>query len=334
MDNLDLGEPIPYTTRWWDSDGDPVEPSAVLVSVYKPNGTSTTHAKAALTGTSSATPPGTLDVWSLSVVGDVAGLWRFHAEATIGADSAVPQEFMVLVGIEEATGWCGQWATWDDVARCGVAPEIDAFGRDLALDTATEILYLLSGRKYPGICTATRSLCSPALACSPGPGGPCDPYPSIDLGGRYPVWDAWDVTLGGVVLDPSAYEIRGRRWLVRTDGQVWPVGTGVAVDQPDAFVATWAYGRQPPITGRLAAARYALEQAKLCVGGTCSLNAQSARNVVREGITYTVLDADSVIAEGRTGLGSVDAWLVADALSAKSPPHAFHPALGASRRMA
>lgn len=332
MDNLDLGEPIPYTTRWWDSTGAPVEPTSITITVSKPDGTISTHTKGTLTGSSSVTPAGVLDVWSLSVVGDVAGLWRFHADAKIGVDSAVPQEFMVLVGVEEATGWCGQWATWEDVTRCGAAPNLDAFGRDLVLDNATEILYLLTDRKYPGICTVTRSLCHACGHCYPSVCA-CDPYPSIDLASRYPILGVWDVRVGGELLDPTAYEVRGRRWLVRLDGAQWPLGTGWVANRPDLFSATWAYGRERPISGRLAAARYALELARLCADGTCGLDPQSARNVVREGITYTVLDPDSVIAEGRTGLSSVDAWIIADAVGHKPRPHGFAPALGAQRRM-
>lgn len=333
MDNIDIGETIPVVTRWWDGDGAPIEPSAITLTIAKPDGTTVTKTKADLTPASSTTPASVLDIWSIDLIGDIAGLWRIHATATLAGDAAVPQDFMVLVGVEEQTGPCGQWASWDDVARCGGnVPELDAAQQDIMLDQATEILYLLSGRKYPGICTATRALCYACQSCAPAICS-CDPYPSVDLGGRYPVWAAWDVTLDGVLLDASAYEVRGRRWLVRTDGQTWPLGMNWSASDPDAFSVTWAYGRQPPLSGRLAAARYALEQAKLCVGLPCGINPQSATNVNREGLTYTVLDVDGVIADGRTGLSSVDAWLVADAQTSKAAPHMYHPSLGASRRI-
>lgn len=332
MDNVDLGEPIPIVSRWWDENGVAANPTTITVTVTKPNGVAVTKTKADHAGsTSGPTPPGTLDVWKLELTADVVGLWRIHTVATVNGDTAIPQEFMVLVGLDEATGWCGQWASWEDVSRCSTPPDLDAFARDLALDNATEILYLLSDRKYPGICTTTRSLCFAGQSCWPEIAA-CSPYPAIDLGGAYPVWDAWDVKLSGVALDPAAYEVRGRRFLVRLDGQAWPYGTIALASNPDPLVVTWAYGRQPPVSGRLAAARYAAEIAKLCAGDPCGVNVQSARSVTREGTNYTVLDADSVISEGRTGLGSVDAWLVADA---KRKPEAriFHPALGASRRL-
>lgn len=332
MDNVDLGEPIPIVSRWWDESGAPAEPSTLVVTITKPNGVIVTKAKVDHAGsTSGPTPPGTLDVWRVDVPADVRGLWRIHTAATVAGDAAIPREFMVIVGLAETTGWCEQWASWEDVNRCGTPPELDAIARDLALDNATEILYLLSDRKYPGICTTTRSLCFAGQQCWPEVRA-CEPFPAIDLGGAYPIWDAWDVKLSGVALDPAAYEVRGRRYLVRLDGQAWPYGVPALATDPDPLVVTWAYGRQPPVSGRLAAARYAAEIAKLCAGDACGVNIQTARNVNREGITYTVLDADAVISEGRTGLGSVDAWLIADA---KRKPEAriFHPALGPSRRL-
>lgn len=333
MDNVDVGEPIPYRTRWWDEDGAPVEPSAIVTTIDKPDGTTLTKAKTDMTGSSSLTPASTLDVWELELTADVAGLWRFHSEATVDGDKTVPSDFAVLVGVDDATGWCGQWASWDDVTRCGSPPTLDRIGMDLVLDAATEVLFNLSGRRYPGICTVTRSLCFACHACAPAICS-CDPYPSIDLGGRYPVWDAWDVKLAGVTLPRSSYVVRGRRWLVRTDGQVWPYGTAYVSGNPDPMVASWAYGRQPPVGARLAAARYANELAKLCIGAACGIAPQSARSVNREGTTYVVLDADQVIAEGRTGIGPIDAWLVADERAQKAPAHIYHPALGASRRLA
>lgn len=332
MDNVDVGEQLPIVTKWWDADGVPAEPDTIVVTIHKPDGSTVALTKANLSGTKSDPANTALDVWSADVLANVAGLWRITASATTAGDTATPQEFMVLVGVEEATGWCGQWVTWADVERCGTPPDLDPAGQDLVLDQATEILYLLSGRRYPGICTATRALCYACHSCYPAICS-CDPYPSVDLGGRYPVWAAWDVKLAGVLLAPTAYEIRGRRWLVRIDGDVWPLGLTWRAEDPDAFAVTWAYGRQPPLSGRLAAARYALEAARLCAGQPCVLNSQSATNVVREGVTYTVLDADSVIALGRTGLGSVDAWLVADEKSLKPEPHIYHPLLGASRRI-
>jgi hypothetical protein len=326
VQTIDVGEPIAITTKWWDDAGAPLNPATLNLTIFRPDGTSLVVAKGAMT------QGATTDVWNYRTTATQRGLWRVHAEATDGSGAVLtPQDFAVLVDPDEATGWCGQWATWSDVAACGTPPSADEAQKDVWLDQATELLYLLTDRSYPGICTVTRSLCYACRTCAPDICS-CDPYPSVDLGGRYPVWGAWDVTERGVVLDPTAYTVRGRRWLLRTDGQPWNAGVAWRASDPDWLRVTWAYGRQPPTSGRLAAARFALEIARRCKGLDCGLP-QRITNVNREGLTYTVLDTMSILAEGRTGLDLVDTWIIAERRARKAPPHGYWPGLTPSRRI-
>ena len=145
------------------------------------------------------------------------------------------------------------------------------------------------------------------------------------------------VAVRTIELPPSAYTVRGRRWLVRLDGQVWPSGwfsVPPMPDQPDPneFRVSWAYGRIPPLGGKMAAAQFALEIAKRCAGDkTCQLP-QRVSNITREGVSYTILDTMQTIADGRTGIATVDLWLLADKRGRQPRPHLYAPYVGATRR--
>jgi len=328
VDMLDVGEPLLIRTTWWDENGDAVNPSTIALTITKPDGTVVSKTKADMTST-------VVGVWEYDTTGDQAGLWRIHAVAVAGGRTQILDD-QVLVGIDDSTGPCDAWVTWDDVEACGTiklpaGQTIDPAAAQLWLDQATEILYDLSGRRYPGICTATRSLCFACQSCWPTICS-CDPYPSIDLGGKFPVLGAWDVTVDGVTLAPSAYTIRGRRWLVRLDGQVWTqTGWNFAQD-PAGFRVSWAYGRVPPAAGKAAAAKLASEIAKRCVGDkTCQLP-QRVTSINREGVTFTVIDPMRMLDEGKTGVYEIDLWLMSEKAGMKPRPHIYHPALGASRR--
>lgn len=332
MQQLDVGEPIPIRTQWWDDDGAAVEPNAIAVTITTPTGATITRSKAQMAGSSSLTPASTLDVWSFDVVADAEGLWLIHAVATIGVEQSV-QDSSVIVGENGAPGQvpCQPWCTWDEVEACGsVTPEpTNEIAKELWIDQASEIMFNLTARRYPGVCVVTRSLCYACAHCRPLVCS-CDPYPGIDLGGRYPVWGVYSVIVDGTPLDATSYAIRGRRWLVRTDGQVWPSGWN-AID-PNAWRVQYAVGELPTTAARLAAARLALEIAKRCSGDASCKLPQRVTNVVREGVTFTVLDSMKMIAEGRTGLDLVDLWIASDNIGNKPQPGIYHPAMHSGRR--
>jgi len=320
-----IGEPRQLTSSWYDDNGDGAEPTTVTLEVVHPDGTVDTYSKVDLTqGATTAD-------WYRWVTPDADGLWRFTFTGTVDTRTVEQSGVFLVTNEPVGVGPCEPWCSWDDVAACATPPTLDLAGQELVLDQATEILFNLTDRRYPGLCTTTRSLCFTCGACWPIACS-CAPYPAIDLSGRYPVFGAFDVVLDGVALIPSAYRVVDRRWLVRTDGDVWPTGWNSAVD-PSAFRVSWVYGRQVPTGGRIAAAQLALEIAKLCVQDkTCALP-QRITTIQREGVSYTVLDPLSVIQEGRTGLPLVDLWIVADNKAVKPRPGMYHPALGATERM-
>lgn len=328
MDQLDIGEPLLVRTRWWDDEGTPTEPTTIVLTVTLPDATTIVKAKADMT--QGAT---TADWWYETVVTQL-GLWRIHAVAEAGGDTRIIDS-LVLVGVHEDRGPCEPWCTWEDVERCGAITwpngvQPDEIQKQLWLEQGTEILYDLSGRRYPGLCTITRSLCYACPTCYPVVCD-CDPYPSIDLGGRFPVWAVVEVVIDGEVVTPGEYLLRGHRWLVRKNRQWWPRGWNTA--DPDRFRATWITGRQVTAGGRAAAARYVQEIAKRCAGDqSCQLPSR-VTNISREGMNYVVLDPMTAIRDGRTSIDTVDTWLTADKLGSKPRPGVFHPALYGNRRI-
>jgi len=328
MDQLDIGEPLLVSTRWWDDDGQPTEPASIDLTITKPDASTIVKHKIDMTeGDSSAE-------WWYETTVDQLGLWRVHAEAEAGGDTRIIDSF-VLVGVGEDSGPCDPWCTWEDVEACGPidwpeGQEASEIQKQLWLDQGTEILWNLSGRKYPGLCSVTRSLCYACRGCYPVVCN-CDPYPGVDLGGRFPVWAVVEVVIDGEVVPPAEYTVRGRRWLVKLNGQWWPSGWNTA--NPDRFRVTWITGRQTTPGGRAAAARYINEIAKRCAGdATCTLPTR-VTSVQREGMSFVVLDPMQAISEGRTSIDTVDTWLAADKIGGAPKAGAFHPALYGNRRI-
>jgi hypothetical protein len=323
MQVLDVGEPITIRMNWWDNNGAPADPASINLTIYLPDGTVNIVDQLAMTREA-------VGVWSYIATATLAGVWRFHALGSLFNDIVV-QDSAVLVGVGEQAGSCENWCGWDDVVTCAPITAPNEAQREQWIEQATEILYDLSGRYYPGICTVTRSLCFACWHCWPQI-CTCDPWPGIDLGGRFPALGAWDVILDGVLLDPTAYTLRGRRWLVRLDGQGWPSGWHTV--DPDTFRVTWATGRNPPVGGQRAAAVLAGEIAKRCLGDASCKLPNRITNVVREGVTFTMIDSLKMLEDGRTGLPDVDQWLIADKIGRKRHPGMFHPAAVSQRRYA
>jgi hypothetical protein len=331
MQVYDIGEPRELTSTWYDADGDGTDPSTVVLTVTHPNGATDTYNKAQLTqGDTNAT-------WLRWITPDAEGVWRYDFVGTVDGFN-VEQGGMFLVGVGTSTsptGPCEPWTTWDDVVACGSSTlsDVNPQQQEYAIDIASEILFNLSGRVYPGICTITRSLCLSCRHCLPVACS-CEPVNGIDLGIAAPVWGAWDVIADGATLPASAYTVHDRRYLVRTDGNTWPTsGSTDRLLDPNTFRATWAYGRPIPAGGRAAARMFATEIGKLCVADkTCQIP-QRVTSVNREGMSFTILDSMKMIEEGRTGLALVDLWLVADKKGRKAKPGIFAPGAGSGSRM-
>lgn len=239
------------------------------------------------------------------------------------------------------------WATVADVcAPCNTYEFDQALLGDM-LDVASDLLFQLSGRQFPGHGTATIRPWSPCRCngWSPflwaggifasqtlyGPEGyqawrarggcDCTPW-QTDLG-LFPVLAVTEVKVDGSVVDPgdgvsTGYRVDDWRTLVRLPDPatglrgVWPCCP--IIDLPDTargtFSVTATYGRRPPAGGVAAAAFLACQLALACTPGAagCQLP-QRVTSVVRQNVSMIVLDPMAFLEDGKTGLYSVDLWL-------------------------
>lgn len=147
--------------------------------------------------------------------------------------------------------------------------------------------------------------------CGCNGGCSCDARCEIDMQG--PVAEITEITIDGLVLDPSAYRldrISGRgAVLVRTDGECWPecqdmnVSSGTGV-----FTVEYRPGFMLPPDAPYYAGKLAGEFARSCQGQDCNLPAELTR-LTRNGVEVTVLDPNEVPEQLLTGQPEVDRWI-------------------------
>lgn len=139
----------------------------------------------------------------------------------------------------------------------------------------------------------------------------CTYVPTVELAG--PVASIDSVIVNGITLDPSQYRVDNFRWLVRTDGEDWPVCqdmTKNSLFEDDTFQVTYQIGVAVPAGGQVAAGKLACEFAKAaCGNGKCELP-QRLQQITRQQVTTMVLDNYSTMYQfGTTGIFIVDSWV-------------------------
>lgn len=251
-----------------------------------------------------------------------------------GAGDALPPITPVVPGPGARMGPCNSWTTNEDVAACcsaDVGSDVDLF--DEVASAASQVLYELSVRQWPGTCDKTVRPCQTDTPCGfqvlsrghivEGPyawGGRdwgvacgCQPVSQVELSG-YPVREIVEVKIDGVVLADDEYELRDWRFLVRKNGGRWPVCQRLDLD--DTEEGTWSvrytFGQNPPWIGQMAARELACELYKSCQGSVdCALPTGITR-IVRQNLT---IERNAFTAWGRqegiwrTGLPMVDVFL-------------------------
>jgi hypothetical protein len=228
---------------------------------------------------------------------------------------------------------CGSWATAEEARACGPIAECATDDElDEVLEASSYLLYLLSAKRYPGICedfvrppascSVDRCCIDSCACCSHG-------FAKISLG-AYPIRSIVEVEIDGEILDVSEYQILNRRFLLRmadVNGlrQKWP---GVQrLDLPFGEDGTWGvrftYGQAPPRPGKMAAIAYAKELAKACAcSADCKLPAR-VQSVARQGVTMVLGDPNAFLVAGLTGLSGVDSWLAAERYAGRNRRPAF-----------
>lgn len=209
---------------------------------------------------------------------------------------------------------CSPWAAIEDVPQSWRARVNDDELFEQMLAVATDLLFQLSGRQYPGACSeSVRPFSCRCLArpCS------CAGVEEIELP-NFPVSDVTEVKIDGAVLDPDLYAVHDFRYLVRLpnpDGTVpvWPrwqrlVRTST---EPDTFEVTYTWGLLPDNAGVHACKVLAYEMAKPAgdQGDECRLP-DRVRSLTRQGVSMEIEGiADAAFPSQRTGIREVDLWL-------------------------
>jgi len=135
----------------------------------------------------------------------------------------------------------------------------------------------------------------------------CDPNCRVYLPG--PVLSVTEVRLGGAVLTPGTdYFISNNSWLIRVDTEeCWPLHTdqNLAPGDADAFEVSYVRGKTVPGALLDAAKTLACEYARACLGAECALP-NRVTSIARQGTTVTMVDVNTLLEHGLTGIKSVD----------------------------
>jgi hypothetical protein len=229
---------------------------------------------------------------------------------------------------------CSPWVSTADLEYFCDVPALATVGdEEDAIQAASEILHMLTGRQYPGVCSETLRPCpSPGYlprdsnlpfgwypirvggvwlnsgwcGCHQAADCSCACIPQLVLG-RDDVQTVDEVTIDGTTLDAAAYRLDHQRWLVRVDGETWPCCQDLT--QPDTEEGTWSvtisYGRPVPQMLQNACLLLACELVKAHIGVDCKLPAR-VQTITRQGVTMALLDPQEFLTAGRTGLYEVD----------------------------
>lgn len=123
-----------------------------------------------------------------------------------------------------------------------------------------------------------------------------------------PVDSITNITIDGVTLDPTAYRVDDGQWLVRTDGDHWPIHQDLNLDAGAEGTWTVSYLRGVAVPDALLAAggSLAIQYARACAGDSaCRLNGR-VTSIIRQGVQMTLVDPTVLLKMGLTGLEEVD----------------------------
>lgn len=330
------------------------DPTTVTFTIDQPDGTTLTYVFG-VDGNVTKPMVGVY-VCALGVL-DPPGIFEYECvgigavEATSGVKTFEVLDDTVLPPPAESEfamfGPCTSWIDGSDVAACcSAATGVDAWELDDEAAIASQLLYEVSGRQFPGVCERTVRPCR--TRCTHwGPeslnstwfwsgwtggysgyangwwwneGGDqcgCGTLSYVKLAG-YPVREVVNVKIDGVIVDPALYRLDGRTNLVRlanldgTEGW-WPAcqNLWLADDQPGTMSVTYKWGTPPPELGKRAAAQLACEIYSACTTGDCNLPTKVTK-VVRMGVTIDrVASTAALLRSGGTGLPLVDMFMAA-----------------------
>lgn len=176
----------------------------------------------------------------------------------------------------------------------------------LALQVATDILFQLSGRQWPG-----RRIDTIRPECGPG----C--Y-ELELPWA-PILEIVEIVIEDEILDPSEYRVDDYTTLVRlrdADGvrRSWPTFQDMTRNSGErTWSVTERHGASPPPGGVVACTALARQflfawSADKETNAQCKLP-KRITTISRQGVTLAVLDPFTLFEDGKTGIAEADLWL-------------------------
>ena len=216
---------------------------------------------------------------------------------------------------------CEPWTDLATVRACYpdlVAPTFpDALLQD-SIDSATQMLYMLSGQQFKGICQDTIRPCGELCClCGSKKAFSCSCYGMQEVAlGVWPIVEIVQVIEDGVVTPPTEYRVDDYRVLVRVSTppeytpDPWPTCQFMdrELTEPGTFGVEVRYGLRPPLPGQSAARDLASQFARACMSAECDLPTRAA-TVARRGITFQLNNLDELQATDFVGIPSVDLFL-------------------------
>jgi len=210
---------------------------------------------------------------------------------------------------------CSRWVEAEDLPTDCVCNITDDDVIDDVLDGVSDILTMLSGFAYYGVCTERTIRPCRGCWCGACPG--CCEIDSIPL--RGPVVSVDEVKIDGVVIAPSEYMLLSRNRLMRvsTDGArraSWPQNQHVWAEDTEVgtFSITYSFGHDPlPYFARAAAIELACDLLKTLTPNSKSRLPANATNVFFQGTQVSLQTRAEAVREGATYLTRVSGLLSA-----------------------
>lgn len=235
-------------------------------------------------------------------------------------------------------GPCDPWCTSADIRARPPFDDTTRFPNTmvtLAANAASDLMFQLGGRRFPGMCTDTvrPGACANGGMVIAYPFGgevslqelaPWRPGHQIGLGlgcgggrmldlGSYPLVSVQEVREDGVAIDSTLYAIYDFRWLIRTDTGFWPCCNTLWQIDPPRLEVDFTFGQNPPASGNLAAVALARELLlAMADSDDCTLD-RRVRTVIREGLVEEMAlpGLQDALATGRVGIPEVDMFVFA-----------------------
>lgn len=219
-------------------------------------------------------------------------------------------------------------ALWIDVNDIGDPNEPMV---QLVSEAASFILFKLSGEKYNGIHTTTEVYSTDAYGSTSylptlingqfhhiPEGSRQDGHRRLRLRNN-PVHSVESVSISGQPI--TDFQLRNNAYIVRTNGLPW------IMDPLNEIEVTYTFGTPPPALGRMAATLLANELLLFeQESDQCALPERVTSSISRQGVSYTLLDPQEFLKEGKTGIYHVDLFLsTVNPNRAKKKPKVYSP---------